>query len=64
MLVIVMMITIMPSIKVRGTLISARSMKDPMILTSDIKIFSGPWCASSEISNKSDTRMLIILPVL
>ena len=36
----------------------------PTIVTMEISMSSGPWCASSVISNKSPVRRFISLPVL
>ena len=41
-------------------LIKKRKTKAPMIFTREIKRFSGPWCANSEISKRSLTSLLII----
>ena len=35
-------------------LIKKRKTKAPMIFTREIKRFSGPWCANSEISKITD----------
>ena len=43
-----------------GEIIKKRKIKAPIILTSEIKRFSGPWCANSEMSNRSLTSLLII----
>ena len=41
-----------------------RNTKEPTILMEEMKRFSGPWWANSEISNRSLTSLLIIWPVL
>ena len=51
-------------INVSGTLMKNSRANDPMIFSEQMKMFSGPWCASSDTSNKSVTRRLIISPVL
>ena len=51
-------------IRVSLTLIKQRSEKEPIIFKKEIKRFSGPWCASSEISKRSETILEIMSPVL
>ena len=49
---------------VSGTLTRNKSAKDPAILSTHTNRFSGPWWASSEMSNRSVSSRLIISPVL
>ena len=52
------------SSSVIGTFMNMRIVKAPMIFSVEITMFSGPWCASSEMSNRSLTSFDIISPVL
>ena len=49
---------------VSGTLMRNSSANEPTIFRMQMNRFSGPWCASSEMSNKSVRSLLIISPVL
>ena len=49
---------------VSGTLIMNSSTKEPTIFRMQMNRFSGPWCANSEMSNRSVKSLLIISPVL
>ena len=51
-------------IAVSGTLTKNSSANEPTILSRQMNRFSGPWCASSDMSNRSLTILLIITPVL
>ena len=47
-----------------SALMKIRIAKAPMIFSVEITMFSGPWCASSEMSKRSLTSFDIISPVL
>ena len=49
---------------VSGTLMNISNVKEPTIFRVAIKRFSGPWWATSEMSNRSVTSFDIISPVL
>lgn len=49
---------------VSGPLIMNSSTKEPTILSVQMNRFSGPWCASSDMSNRSVVIFDIMTPVL
>ena len=51
-------------ISVSGSEIRDRMMKDTMTLTATMNTFSGPWCANSVMSNRSEVILPIICPIL